>query len=72
MAEPAPKLVTVEEFLRFEGEPGRRYQLFGGEIVTMAPATRAHGVSVARAARLLGNRLRPPCEPQPEAGIPLP
>lgn len=72
MAEPARKLVTVEEFLRFEGEPGRRYQLFGGEIVMMAPAARAHGVLVARATRLVGNRLRPPCEPQIEAGILLP
>lgn len=72
MAEAARKLVTVEEFLGFEGEPGRRYQLFGGEIVMMAPAARAHGVLTARLARALGSRLRPPCEPQVEAGILLP
>jgi Uma2 family endonuclease len=72
MAEPARKLATVEEFLRFRGDPGRRYQLFGGEIVMMAPASRAHGLLAARVARAIGNRLRPPCEPQAEAGILLP
>lgn len=72
MAEPARKLVTVEEFLRYEGESGRRYQLFGGEIVMMAPAARAHGVIVSRADFALRSRLRLPCEPQVEAGILLP
>ncbi|MEK0082095.1 Uma2 family endonuclease [Benzoatithermus flavus] len=68
----ARKLVTVEEFLRFEGEPGRRYQLLGGEIVMMAPAARLHGILASRADFALRSRLRRPCEPQAEAGILLP
>jgi Uma2 family endonuclease len=72
MAEPARKLVTVEEFLRFEGESDRRYQLFGGEIVMMAPPARIHGIIAARAVFALRSRLRAPCEPQNEAGILLP
>ena len=36
MAEPARKLVTVAEFLLFDGESDRRYQLFGGEIVMLS------------------------------------
>ena len=72
MAEPARKLVTVAEFLRFEGEGDRRYQLIGGEIVMMAPPARLHGVLAMRIGRHLGNQLRPPCEPQGEAGIVLP
>lgn len=72
MAEPARKLVTVAEFLRFEGEGDRRYQLVGGEIVMMAPPARLHGVLAMRIGRYLGNQLRPPCEPQGEAGIVLP
>ena len=72
MAEPARKLVTVAEFLRFEGEGDRRYQLIGGEIVMMAPPARAHGILAARIGRRLGNQLRPPCEPQNEAGVVLP
>jgi Uma2 family endonuclease len=72
MAEPARKLVTVDEFLRFAGDGDRRYQLFGGEIVMMAPPARVHSLLAARIARHLGNRLRPPCEAHVEAGIVLP
>ena len=72
MAEPARKLVTVAEFLRFEGEGDRRYQLIGGEIVMMAPPARLHGILAARIVRRLGDQLRPPREPQNEAGIVLP
>ena len=72
MAEPARKLVTVVEFLRFEGEADRRYQLFGGEIVMMAPPSPTHGALASRISRQLGNRLKRPCEPLSEAGIVLP
>src|SRR4051794_18805426 len=72
MADPAGKLTTVEEFLRFDGLTDRRYQLFGGQIVMMAPPGRTHGVLAMRLGRALGNRLAPPCEPQGEAGILLP
>lgn len=72
MAEPARKRVTVAEFLRFNGDSDRRYQLFGGEIVMMAPPSPTHGALAARISRQLGNRLRRPCEPLSEAGIVLP
>lgn len=72
MADAAEKLVTVEEFLRFDGESDRRYELFGGAIIMMSPPARLHGMMVSRLVRALGNRLSPPCEPQTEAGIRLP
>ncbi|MEJ5231266.1 MAG: Uma2 family endonuclease [Geminicoccaceae bacterium] len=72
MAEAARTLVTVAEFLAFEGEPDRRYELVGGEIVAMAPPTGAHGLLVARLARAFGEQLERPCEPRTEAGIALP
>lgn len=72
MAEPARKLISVQEFLDFQGEPSRRYQLFGGEIVMMVPPSATHGVLAARVARGLGNSLAAPCEVLSEAGILLP
>ncbi len=72
MAEPARKLVTVEEFLAFEGEGDARYELVGGEIVMMAPPPRAHGRLAARLAHRLGAALRAPYAAEVEAGILLP
>lgn len=72
MAEPARKLVTVAEFLRFEGEGDRRYQLIGGEIVMMAPRAPTHGALASSASRLIGNQLRGSCKTVSEAGITLP
>src|SRR4051812_45684610 len=72
MADPARKLTAVDEFLRFHGETGRRYQLFGGRIVMMAPAARLHGLLMSRLSFALRLRLQRPWEPQDEAGILLP
>lgn len=72
MSEAARTLVTVADFLAFEGEPDRRYELVGGEIVMTAPPTGAHGLLVARLARAFGEQLERPCEPRIEAGIALP
>ncbi|MGD9508004.1 MAG: Uma2 family endonuclease [Geminicoccaceae bacterium] len=72
MAEPARKLVTVAEFLRFEGEGDRRYQLIGGEIVMMAPPSPVHGALAASVSRVVGNQLRRPCRTLSDAGITLP
>lgn len=69
MAKAASRLTTVEAFLAFEGEPDTRYQLIRGAITAMAPARLAHGQLVARLARLIGNRLRRPCEAITEAGV---
>lgn len=72
MAEPAHKLVTVEEFLAFEGEGDRRYELVGGQVVMMAPPPNRHGRLVMRLGAALSTRLRRLCEPRAEAGILLP
>lgn len=69
MAEAAKRLMTVDDFLAFEGEPDTRYQLVRGMVTAMAPAQLIHGRMVARLAKLIGNHLRPPCEPVTEAGI---
>jgi len=69
MASHAPRHVTVDEFLAFEGEGDTRYQLVRGVVTAMAPAQLAHGRLVTRLARLIGNQVRPPCEPITEAGI---
>jgi Uma2 family endonuclease len=76
MGEPAskldPPLVTVDEFLRFEGEPGLRYELMDGRIVAMSPPAPRHGVVAIRLGAALSARLRAPCLPVSEAGIRLP
>ena len=69
MASNAPRRVTLDEFLAFEGEADRRYQLVRGVITAMAPAQIVHGRLVARLARRIGNQLTPPCEPITEAGV---
>jgi Uma2 family endonuclease len=52
MAEPAAKLWTLDEFLAYDDGKGTRHELFDGEIVAMAPATRAHAVLSARLVQL--------------------
>jgi Uma2 family endonuclease len=69
MAEAARRRLTLEEFLAFDDGTDRRYELFDGQIVAMAPPARAHGTLVSRLARAIGNALRPPCEIIAEAGI---
>ncbi len=68
----ARKLVDVAEFLAFEGEPDRRYELVRGEIVMMAPPMDRHGRLLVRLAATLAGGLRRPCEARVEAGILLP
>lgn len=71
MAGDAPRRVTVDAFLAFEGEGegDTRYQFVRGVVTAMAPAEPAHGRLVGRLARLIGNQVRPPCEPTTEGGI---
>jgi Uma2 family endonuclease len=69
MAKAARRRWRLEEFLAFDDGTDRRYELFDGEIVAMAPPARAHGTLVSRLARVIGNALRPPCEVIAEAGI---
>jgi Uma2 family endonuclease len=71
MAERAEKLMTVDEFLRWDDGTDTRYELIDGQVVAMAPLTRQHGVIVMNVGTLLNTRLRrrPPCRAQGEAGI---
>ena len=48
MAEPARRFWTLDEFLVFDDGTDRRYELFDGQIVAMAPASDVHGALVAR------------------------
>ena len=72
MGEPAAKLMTVDEFLRWEDGTDRRFELSQGQLVLMAPAARPHRALAARIAQHLNNRLRLPCLAESEAGILLP
>jgi Uma2 family endonuclease len=69
MAAPLAGPLTVEEFLAFDDGTDRRYELVRGRIVAMAPPSRAHAVLVGRLARIVGGRLKPPCDVAVEAGI---
>ncbi len=72
VAEAAERLVTVAEFLRWDDGSDRRYELVAGRPVMMAPPSRIHGVMASRVDGALRRQLRPPCEPQVEAGIVCP
>ncbi len=72
MGEAARKRVTIDEFLAFEGEGDRRYELVAGEIVAMAPATDIHSIIAGNAIASIGQRLKPPCKVMSEAGIRAP
>src|SRR5271166_128722 len=74
MAEPAIKLMTLDEFLRWEDGTDTRYELIGGLPSAMAPPARAHGILCATLGAIInaGLRSRRPCRAQAEAGIPHP
>jgi Uma2 family endonuclease len=63
--------MTVAEFLRFEGEPDRRYELVDGRLRMMAAPSGEHGTIVGNCWGEIDRRLerRPPCRAQIEAGI---
>jgi Uma2 family endonuclease len=71
MSDPARRLMTLEEFLRWDDGTDTRYELIGGFPVAMAPPARAHGLIGARLVARLeeGLRRRRPCSAQIEAGI---
>jgi Uma2 family endonuclease len=71
MAEPAEKLTTVDEFLRWDDGTDTRYELIDGRIVAMAPPGGRHGTIVVNTGTIVNTRLRsrPPCRAQAEAGV---
>lgn len=72
MASPAPKRMTLAEFLEWDDGTDHRYQLLDGIPVMMAPSLEAHGELAAALTIEIGNRLRPPCRVISEAGILIP
>jgi Uma2 family endonuclease len=54
MAEAARRRWTLAEFLAFDDGTDRRYELFDGEIVAMAPTSHVQGALVARLAVGIG------------------
>jgi Uma2 family endonuclease len=69
MAEAAERLVTVDEFLAFEGERDARYQLVRGVIIAMAPARALHSEMVVRLGGRMSAALPAHCRMVAEAGI---
>lgn len=63
---------TLDEFLTWDDGADRHYELVAGEIVAMAPPSRAHGTLAVRVARIFDEQLRGPCSATAQAGIVLP
>ena len=72
MAEPAAKRWTIEEFLAWDDGTDRRYELVGGEVVAMAPASEGHAAAVSNLHFELRSRLKPPCRALTEVGVQAP
>lgn len=71
MAEHAEKLMTVDEFLRWDDRTDTRFELVDGVITAMASPGPEHRVIVANATSEIRSRLRlrSPCRPENEAAI---
>jgi len=71
MTEAAEKLMTVDEFLRWDDGTDTPYELVDGRAAAMALPSGQHGTMVMNAGTLINNRLRSraPCRAQAEAGI---
>ena len=53
-----PVRMTADEFLKWDSDDGRRYELVDGEPRAMAPASTIHGFLQNELGRLIGNHLR--------------
>jgi Uma2 family endonuclease len=71
MAEHAHRLMSVDEFLRWDDGTDTRYELEDGVVTAMAPPSNAHATVVVNAAVRLANGLagRGVCRVQSETGI---
>ena len=72
MASPAPKRMTLAEFLDWDDGTDRRYELRDGVPVMMAPTLEAHGELAAALALQIGSRVKPPWRVISKAGIIIP
>ncbi len=71
MGDAALKRITVDEFLVWDGDPNRRYELIAGEIVAMAPPSVRHALVAANVVGEIKKRVKAPCKVLSEAGIQL-
>lgn len=69
MARAREHLFSIEDFIAYDDGTDTRYELHGGHIVAMAPATLFHNELVPRLAAVLGAGLESPCRVLTEAGI---
>jgi Uma2 family endonuclease len=71
MAEQAQKLMTVDEFLRWDDGTDTRYELADGVTRAMSPPAGQHATTAANAVVLIHAALRDrrPCRPQVEVGV---
>jgi Uma2 family endonuclease len=72
MASPAPKRMTLTEFLQWDDGTDRRYELLDGIPMMMAPSLEAHGELAAALTMEIGGRVKPPCRVISEAGVLIP
>jgi Uma2 family endonuclease len=72
MATPAPKRMTLAEFLEWDDGTDTLYELIDGQVVAMAPARDAHGTIVTSIVLAIGPQLTPPCRIVGNAGITRP
>jgi Uma2 family endonuclease len=72
MASPAPKRMTLAEFLQWDDGTDRRYELLDGVPVMMAPTLEAHGELALALGSEIRARLPSPCRVISEAGITVP
>jgi Uma2 family endonuclease len=64
--------MTLAEFLEWDDGTDRRYELFHGVPVTMAPPLEAHSELVMSLGAEIRSRLRSPCRVLSEAGLLIP
>jgi Uma2 family endonuclease len=71
MARPRERLFTIEDWLAYEGEPDRLYELIDGRLVAMNPPKAWHGDIASQLARICLDALqgRFPCRVRSRAGI---
>jgi Uma2 family endonuclease len=72
MVSPAPKRLTLAEFLEWDDGTDRRYELLDGVPIMMARSLEAHGELAAALTIEIGTRLKQPCRVISEAGIVIP
>ena len=69
MAKPAPRRMSLAEFLEWDDGSDLRYELIAGEPVAMAPPLFGHAIVVSNLDRLIGSRLKSPCLIMAGAGV---